>query len=123
MRQLGRHHDAPKVKGMPLMWHGVASLITAIPAAVLLTLVWNILLGMLPITPPEGDFLPAGFALLGMLPMFLAPLWCIAGIVRCFKYKGAPGVMACGVMSVIGLLISSMVCMVFYMVTTGQIVA
>lgn len=31
--------------------------------------------------------------------------------------------MACGVMSVIGLLISSMVCMVFYMVTTGQIVA
>ena len=123
MRQIGRHHDAPKVKGMPLMWHGVASLITAIPAAVLLTLVWNILLGMLPITPPEGDFLPAGFALLAMLPMFLAPLWCIAGIVRCFKYKSAPGVMACGVMSVIGLLISSMVCMVFYMVTTGQIVA
>ena len=123
MRQLGRHHDAPKVKGMPLMWHGVASLITAIPAAVLLTLVWNILLGMLPITPPEGEFLPAGFALLAMLPMLLAPLWCIAGIVRCFKYKGAPGVMACGVMSVIGLLISSMVCMVFYMVTTGQIVA
>ena len=123
MRQLGRHHDAPKVKGMPLMWHGVASLITAIPVAVLLTLVWNILLGMLPITPPEGEFLPAGFALLAMLPMFLAPLWCLAGIVRCFKYKGAPGVMACGVMSVIGLLISSMVCMVFYMVTTGQIVA
>ena len=59
MRQLGRHHDAPKVKGMPLMWHGVASLITAIPAAVLLTLLWNILLGMLPITPPEGEFLPA----------------------------------------------------------------
>ena len=123
MRQLGRHHDAPKVKGMPLMWHGVASLITAIPAAVLLTLVWNILRGMLPITPPEGEFLPGGFALLAMLPMFLAPLWCIAGIVRCFKYKGAPGVMACGVMSVIGLLISSMVCMVFYMITTGQIVA
>ena len=123
MRQLGRHHDAPKVKGMPLMWHGVASLITAIPAAVLLTLVWNILLGLLPITPPEGEFLPAGFALLAMQPMVLAPLWCLAGIVRCFKYKGAPGVMACGVMSVIGLLISSMVCMVFYMVTTGQIVA
>ena len=123
MRQLGRHQEAPKVKGMPLMWHGVASLITAIPAAVLLTMVWNIILGMLPITPPEGEYLTAGYALLAMVPMFLAPLWCIAGILRCFKYKGAPGVMACGFMSAFGLVISIIVCMVFYMVTTGQIVA
>ena len=123
MRQLGRHQEAPKVKGMPLMWHGVASLITAIPAAVLLTMVWIFILGMLPITPPEGEYLTAGYALLAMVPMFLAPLWCIAGILRCFKYKGAPGVMACGFMSAFGLVISIMVCMVFYMVTTGQIVA
>lgn len=122
MRQLGRHQETPKVKGMPLMWHGVASLITAIPAAVLLTMVWNIILGMLPITPPEGEYLTAGYALLAMVPMFLAPLWCIAGILRCFKYKGAPGVMACGFMSAFGLVISIIVCMVFYMVTTGQIV-
>lgn len=123
MRQLGRHHDVPKVKGMPLMWHGVASLITAIPAAVLLTMVWNIILGMLPVPQPEGEFLSAGLALLAMLPMFLAPLWCIAGIVRAFKYKGAPGVMACGAMSAFGLVISVMVCVVFYMVATGQVVA
>lgn len=123
MRRLGRQPDVPKVKGMPLMWHGVASLITAIPAAVLLTMAWNIILGMLPITPPEGEYLTAGDALLAMVPMFLAPLWCVAGILRCFKYKGAPGVMACGFMSAFGLVISIMVCMVFYMVTTGQVVA
>lgn len=123
MRQLGRHQEAPKVKGMPLMWHGVASLITAIPAAVLLTMVWNIILGVLPITPTEGEYLTAGYALLAMVPMFLAPVWCVAGILRCFQYRGAPGVVACGFMSAFGLVISSMVCMVFYMVTTGQIVA
>ena len=121
MRQLGRRRDVPKVQGMPLLWHGVASLITAIPAAVLLTMVWNIILGMLPIAPPDSEFLPAGFALLAMLPMFLAPLWCIVGIVRCFRYRGAPGVMACGVMSAFGLVASIMVCVVFYMVTTGQV--
>ena len=123
MRQLGRRHDAPKVKGLPLMWHGVGSLITAIPAAVLLTMVWNIILGFLPIPQPESDVLPAGVALLAMLPMFFAPLWCLAGIVRAFKYKGAPGVMACGVMSAIGLVAAIMVCVVFYMVTTGQVAA
>ena len=56
MRQLGRRRDVPSVKGMPLMWHGVGSLITAIPAAVLLTMVWNIILGFLPITRRKGSF-------------------------------------------------------------------
>lgn len=121
MRELGRHRDVPQVKGMPLVWHGVACLITAIPAAVLLTMVWSVILGMLPITLPETEYLPAGYAILAMLPMFLAPLWCIAGVVRSFKYRGAPGVIACGVMSAIGLVASLMICFVFYMVTTGQV--
>ena len=92
----------------------MASLITAVPAAVLLTVVWNIILDMLPIIPPEGEYLTAGYALLAMLLMFLVPLWCVAGILRCFKYKGAPGVMACGFMSAFGLVISIMVCGVLY---------
>ena len=123
MRQLGRHRDAPQVKGMPLMWHGVGSLITAIPAAMLLTMAWNILLGFLPITPPEGEFLTGGYDILAMWPMFLAPLWCVWGIVRCFTYRGAPGVMACGVMCVAGMVLSLMVCVVFHMVITGQVTA
>ena len=123
MRQLSRRHDVPKVEGMPLIWHGVGSLITAIPAAILLTMVWNIILGFLPITPPEGEFLTGGYAILAMWPMALAPLWCAWGIVRCFKYKGAPGVMACGLMSVIGLVLSIMACVVFYMVISGQVAA
>lgn len=122
MRKLGRHRDVPTVKGMPLMWHGVSCLITAIPAAVLLTMAWSMLLGMLPIPQPETEFLTPGYAILAMLPMFLAPLWCVAGIVRCFKYRGAPGVMACGFMSTFGLVISCIVCVMFYLVTTGQIV-
>ena len=121
MRELGRHRDIPKVKGMPLVWHGVACLITAIPSAVLLTIGWNYLLGALPIPVPETEFLPAGYAIVAMLPMFLAPLCCVWAILRCFHYKNAPGVMACGVMSAIGLVISCMVCFVFYMVTTGQV--
>jgi len=123
MRQLSRRRDVPKVDGMPLIWHGVGSLITAIPAAILLTMVWNIILGFLPITPPEGEFLTGGYAILAMWPMALAPLWCAWGIVRCFKYKGAPGVMACGLMSVIGLVLSIMACVVFYMVISGQVAA
>lgn len=121
MRELGRRRDVAKVKGMPLVWHGVACLITAIPAAVLLTIVWNILLGMTPIPVPETEFLPAGYAVLAMLPMFLAPLCCVWGVIRCFRYRGASGVMACGLMSAVGLVISLMVCFVFYMVTTGQV--
>ena len=121
MRQLGRRRDIPQVKGMPLVWHGVACLITAIPAAVLLTMLWNIILGMLPIALPETEYLPAGYAILAMLPMFLAPLVCVWGIIRSFKYRGAPGVMACGIMAAIGLVGSLMLCFVFYMVTTGQV--
>lgn len=123
MRELGRRRDVPQVKGMPLMWHGVGSLITAMPAAILLTMAWNIILGFLPITPPEGEFLTGGYAILAMWPMVLAPLWCLWGIVRCFKYRGAPGVMACGVMSALGLVFSIMACVVFHMVITGQITA
>ena len=121
MRELARRRDIPKVKGMPLVWHGVACLITAIPAAALLTMVWNILLGALPIPVPEGEFLPAGYAVVAMLPMFLAPACCVWGVIRCFRYRGAPGVMPCGLMSAIGLVASVMVCFVFYMVTTGQV--
>lgn len=122
MRQLGRRREIPQVKGMPLVWHGVACLITAIPAAVLLTMLWNIILGMLPIALPETEYLPAGYAILAMLPMFLAPLVCVWGIIRSFKYRGAPGVMACGIMAAIGLVGSLILCFVFYMVTTGQVV-
>ena len=123
MRQLGRRRDVPQVKGMPLMWHGVGSLITAIPAAMLLTMVWNIILGFLPITPPEGEFLTGGYAILAMWPMFLAPLWCVWGILRAFRYRGAPGVMPCGLMSAFGLVFSCMACVMFYLVISGQVPA
>lgn len=121
MRTLHSPRMESKVKGMPLMWHGIGSLVTAIPAAVLLTMVWSIVLGMLPITW-EGEHMPVWAAILNMLPMLLAPAWCIWGIVRSFKYKNAPGAIACTIMSGIGLPIAIIVCMVFYMVATGQIV-
>ena len=121
MRTLHSPRKTPEVKGMPLMWHGIGSLITAIPAAVLLTMLWSLVLGLLPIRW-EGEYMPAWAAILNMLPMLLAPAWCIWGIVRSFKYKGAPGTMACVILSGIGLPISIVICMIFYMVTTGQIV-
>ena len=120
MRTLHSPRPVPKVEGMPLLWHGVGSLITAVPAGVLLTMLWSVVLGMLPITW-EGDVMPLWAVLLNMLPMLVGPVWCIWGIVRGFKYKGAPGTMACVVMSSIGLIGAIIVCMMFYMVATGQV--
>ena len=120
MRTLRSPRSAPQVKGMPLLWHGIGSLITAVPAAVLLTMLWSVVLGMLPITW-EGEQMPIWAVILNMLPMFIAPLWCIWGIVRSFKYKGANGTMACVILSSFGLIISIVVCMMFYMVATGQV--
>lgn len=120
MRTLRSPKMTPQVKGMPLLWHGIGSLVTAVPAAVLLTMLWSLVLGCLPITW-EGENMPVWAAILNMLPMLFAPAWCLWGIVRSFRYKGAPGMYACVIMSGIGLPISIIVCMMFYMVATGQV--
>lgn len=110
-------------KGLPLLWHGVGSLITAMPAAVLLTLIWNMVLSCFPWQAQPTEYALPWQAMLGMLPMILAPAWCIWGIIRGAVNRGKPGAIGCAIMSVFGLVLSLMLCVMIYAVTTGMVVA